>query len=330
MNRQRTVIYEERRRVLEGEDLHEQVEHMINDTIEAYVRGATGEAYAEEWDLEALWTALKQLYPVSRSIDELAEEAGGEEALSPDFLVVELQADAQVAYEQREESIGSEAMRELERRVVLSVLDRKWREHLYEMDYLKEGIGLRAMAQRDPLVEYQREGFDLFNAMMEGIKEESVGFLFNLDVQVQGQEAAEESDELVVSGAPPGGTVDDLRAWVAAARPVRSAAQEAARSESVAVGSVAAATRTAAKPTVTAKGLGPKQPTKLQYSAPTVDGETTVTSGDGRSKGGSARDVSGTRRTSDDPYASAARNGPCPCGSGKKYKRCHGDPRNRE
>ena len=84
-------------------------------------------------------------------------------------------ADAQHAYDAREEALGSEVMRELERRVVLSVLDRKWREHLYEMDYLQEGIGLRAMAQRDPLVEYQREGFDLFAAMMDGIKEESVG-----------------------------------------------------------------------------------------------------------------------------------------------------------
>src|SRR5207244_5107737 len=114
-------------------------------------------------------------------------EAGGDDGLTQDMLVAELTADAQVAYDRREEAIGAESMREFERRVVLSVLDRKWREHLYEMDYLQEGIGLRAMAQRDPLVEYQREGFDMFSAMMEGIKEESVGYLFNLEVQVEQQ-----------------------------------------------------------------------------------------------------------------------------------------------
>src|SRR4029450_7652905 len=90
--------------------------------------------------------------------------------------------------------IGSEAMREFERKVVLSVLDRKWREHLYEMDYLQEGIGLRAMAQRDPLVEYQREGFDLFSSMMDAIKEESVGYLFNLEVQVEQAPVVDEAE----------------------------------------------------------------------------------------------------------------------------------------
>ena len=108
--------------------------------------------------------------------------------------------DAQLAYDAREESLGEEIMRELERRVVLSVLDRKWREHLYEMDYLQEGIGLRAMAQRDPLVEYQREGFLLFQAMTEAIKEESVGYLFNLEVQVE--DAAPEEDQAEGEDAP--------------------------------------------------------------------------------------------------------------------------------
>src|SRR5204862_3356835 len=106
--------------------------------------------------------------------------------------------DVHEQYAAREEQLGSDIMRELERRVVLSVLDRKWREHLYEMDYLQEGIGLRAMAQKDPLVEYQREGFDMFTAMMEGIKEEAVGFVFNLEVQIEEaapEEAAPEEAE---------------------------------------------------------------------------------------------------------------------------------------
>src|SRR5689334_2624195 len=191
MNKQRTVIYDERRQVLEGADLSDQIRPMITDVVTSYVEGATASGYPEEWDLEQLWTALKTLYPISLTIDEAIEQAGGEKAdLTREFLVEELVADAQAAYDQREEELGAEVVRELERRVLLSVLDRKWREHLYEMDYLQEGIGLRAMAQRDPLVEYQREGYDMFSAMMEAIKEESVGFLFNLEVEIEDSSAA--------------------------------------------------------------------------------------------------------------------------------------------
>jgi preprotein translocase subunit SecA len=185
LNRQREVIYAERRRVLEGADLHEQIRHFLDDVIRAYVQNATAEGYAEDWDLDRLWTALKTLYPVGISVEEILEEAGGRGGVSQEMLVTELTSDAHLAYDRREEALGADTMRELERRVVLSVLDRKWREHLYEMDYLQEGIGLRAMAQRDPLVEYQREGYQLFQAMTEAIKEESVGYLFNLEVEVE-------------------------------------------------------------------------------------------------------------------------------------------------
>ena len=184
MSRQREVIYGERRKVLEGADLQDQVTTMITDTVTGYVNGAT-EGFPEQWDLEQLWTALGTLYPISRTIEEIEEEAGGREHLSRESLVDTMTEDALAAYARREEELGAPVTRELERRVVLSVLDRKWREHLYEMDYLREGIGLRAYSQRDPLVEYQREGFDLFSAMMDSIAEESVGFLFNLDVQVE-------------------------------------------------------------------------------------------------------------------------------------------------
>jgi len=193
LSRQREVIYAERRQVLEGADLHEQIRHFLDDVIRDYVVNATVEGYAEEWDLDQLWTALGVLYPVGITVDDVLEEAGGLSNVTQDMLVRELTADAHVAYDRREEELGAEVMRELERRIVLQVLDRKWREHLYEMDYLQEGIGLRAMAQRDPLVEYQREGFLLFQAMTEGIKEESVGSLFNVQVQVEA--AAEEGLE---------------------------------------------------------------------------------------------------------------------------------------
>ncbi|MGD9956578.1 MAG: preprotein translocase subunit SecA [Candidatus Nanopelagicales bacterium] len=233
MNRQRVVIYEERRRVLEGADLHEQIRGFLDDTIEGYVAAETSEGYAEDWDLDRLWTALKTLYPVGVTVDELVEHSGGgRNGLTQEFLVEELRADAHAAYDDREATLGSDVMRELERRVVLSVLDRKWREHLYEMDYLQDGIGLRAMAQKDPLVEYQREGYTLFQAMMESIKEESVGYLFNVEVQVPGE--AE-------------GTIE-------------SEGVELTPQEFVPMA-----------PKVEAKGLAPQRPQRLEYSAPDLD-----------------------------------------------------------
>ena len=206
---------------------------------------------------------------MSVTVDELEEASGGDRSgLTADFLAEELKADAQHAYDLREERLGGETMRELERRVVLSVLDRKWREHLYEMDYLQEGIGLRAMAQRDPLVEYQREGFNMFAAMMDAIKEESVGYVFNLEVQV---EESAEAEATGTDGAPH---------------------------------------------EVVAKGLdAPRRPLNLQYTAPTVDGDP------------NAAPSSTVRNEPSSEYAGTPRNAPCPCGSGKKYKRCHGDPR---
>jgi len=182
------------------------------------------------------------LYPISFTVDQLIAEVGGREALDADFLLEKVLDDVQKAYENRESTLTEPVMRELERKVLLSVLDRKWREHLYEMDYLQEGIGLRAMAQRDPLVEYQREGYELFAAMMDSIKEEMVGFLFNVEVEVTNESGA-----------------------------------------------------------VAAKGLTPT-PAPAQELRYTASDE----SGHAHSEGGTSR------------------NAPCPCGSGKKYKRCHG------
>ncbi|OFJ51461.1 preprotein translocase subunit SecA, partial [Mycolicibacterium grossiae] len=193
MNQQRKVVYAERRLILEGEDVQAQAHKMLVDVVTAYVDGATAEGYSEDWDLEALWQALKMLYPVGIDHHDLIDgDAVGEPGeLTRDELLGALIADAERAYAEREAQLkeigGDEAMRYLERSVLLSTIDRKWREHLYEMDYLKEGIGLRAMAQRDPLVEYQREGYDMFMAMLDGLKEESVGLLFNAQVQAAPQ-----------------------------------------------------------------------------------------------------------------------------------------------
>ncbi|MGA8245346.1 MAG: preprotein translocase subunit SecA, partial [Nocardioides sp.] len=244
MDRQRHVIYAERRKVLEGADLEDQIASFIDDVVEGFVAGAT-EGFAEEWDLDALAAQLKQLWPMSVDLHAMADEVGGVEGLDRDEVIEALKQDAHEAYERREAEVGSEVMRELERRVVLSVLDRKWREHLYEMDYLREGIGLRGYAQRDPLVEYQREGFDMFSAVMDGIKEESVGFLFNLDVQLVDEEDAGEDD---VDGEEP------------LQRELRSLEQpdEPAGHDH--------------RPHITAKGLDQgRVPTNLSYSAPSED-----------------------------------------------------------
>jgi len=245
LNKQRQVIYEERKQVLEGEDLSPQIKEFIEETIRAYVIAATSEGYPEQWDLEQLFNALRNLYPVAVSIEALKQQNGG--SIDQEILLEAFLKDVNQAYETREALLTPKVMRELERQVVLSVLDRKWREHLYEMDYLQEGIGLRAMGQRDPLVEYQKEGYDLFVAMMDAIKEQVVGFVFNAQVQVQENQ-------------------QDIEA----------------------------------------KGFTKVEKQNLSYSAPTLDNSENV------------KTVTQTK------VAEVGRNEPCPCGSGKKYKRCHG------
>ena len=241
MNRQREVIYGERRLVLEGEDIGVQVKDFVAETVSAYVRAATSEGFSEDWNLADLWTALKLVYPISFTAEQLLSEIGGLAALDADFLEARILEDAAAAYEKRESELGAEVLRELERKVLLSVLDRRWREHLYEMDYLQEGIGLRAMAQRDPLVEYQREGYELFSAMMDAVKEELASLVFNVEVTVESSDGK-----------------------------------------------------------IAAKGVatGPAQEKPLTYTAPGESGS--VTTGE------------------------VSRNSQCPCGSGKKFKRCHG------
>ncbi|CAN5453892.1 preprotein translocase subunit SecA [soil metagenome] len=265
MNQQRKVIYLERRMVLEGENLQEQAHQMLVDVITAYVDGATAEGYSEDWDLEKLWEALKTLYPVSIDHHDLLDsDAVGEPGeLTRDELLAALIADAEKAYAVREaeltEIAGEGAMRQLERNVLLSVLDRKWREHLYEMDYLREGIGLRAMAQRDPVVEYQREGYDMFRGMLDALKEESVGFLFNVQV-----EPAPSAPAVAPVAAPEG-----LAEFAAAAA--------AAKKQP-------APTRPSGAPGLRAKGIEDDAP-PLTYTGPSEDGSAAVQR---RSNGGGA------------------------------------------
>jgi preprotein translocase subunit SecA len=183
MNRQREAIYTDRRAILQGEDISGTFQVFLEQVITETVNSAVSDSNAADWDLESLWTTLKAIYPVGLEVEEVLEEAGSRSKISAAWLAEEVLSDARLAYRKRTEEVGEELMRELERRVMLSVIDRKWRDHLYEMDYLKEGIGLRAMAQRDPLVEYQREGYSMFSEMMAGVREEAVQFLFNVEIK---------------------------------------------------------------------------------------------------------------------------------------------------
>ena len=185
LNRQREAIYGDRRHILEGDNIEGRVDEFLEAAIAEIVRSHISDSAGKDWDLEQLWNELRNIYPIGLEIEEVLAEAGSRSRLTTAWLSREIVSDARIAYQARTTQIGEAAMRELERRVVLSVIDRKWRDHLYEMDYLKEGIGLRAMAQRDPLVEYQREGYGMFQQMMGAIREECIGFLFNLEVQVE-------------------------------------------------------------------------------------------------------------------------------------------------
>ena len=190
LNRQREAIYKDRGRILHGDDLKEQISGFVDEVLTTIIDARVAEGHAEDWDFDELWSALKQVYPISITVDDLAEDAGDRTKITRDQIVKEVLADAHLIYEEREKSVGEESMREIERRVMLSVIGERWPEHLYEMEYLKEGIGLRAMAQRDPLVEYQREGYDMYQSMLGAVREETVTYLFNLDLSKQRTQAS--------------------------------------------------------------------------------------------------------------------------------------------
>ncbi|MDA2806011.1 preprotein translocase subunit SecA [Nocardiopsis suaedae] len=314
LNRQRKVIYSERRKVLEGADLQDQVAGMVDDVLDGYVRSATAEGDAADWDLDKLWTAFKQVFPISFTVDDLIEENGGLGSLSPDLISERVREDAHAAYAKREEELGSEAMREVERRIVLQVMDRKWREHLYEMDYLQEGIGLRAMAQRNPLIEYQREGYDMFQEMLAAIKEEAVGHVFNVEVQVKGKK--EVSAPSAAAAAAANGAAVSAAVGTASEEEAEAAGMDAGEADGEAAGDGGPSAEDGGADgaeEVVVPGFGSDRgPDRLQYSAPSEDGG-----------------VDKRTETVEDSYAGTPRNAPCPCGSGKKFKKCHGDPKNK-
>lgn len=313
MNKQRTVIYSERQAVLKGEDIHKDILRFISDTVESYIKGANkGSEKPKDWDWEGLFKALNTVIPTKVDEDEVRKIVGGLKGAKAVEAVRDLIVeDARQQYGEMEETIGETGLRDLERRVVLAVLDRKWREHLYEMDYLKDGIGLRGMGQRDPLVEYQREGYQMYNSMIEAIKEETVQLLFHIDIKQvattddavdEVEETAESADTIAVASGPDenGESVVEAAEGEVEEEDEDADAKQAI-AESAAASEAGESTLPVAGPAPVshAEGKVPvsKRPKSEELKTPWADGRT---------------------------FPGTGKNAPCPCGSGRKYKMCHG------
>ena len=321
MNKQRQVIYGERQAVLKGEDIHKDILRFISETITSYIRGAQkGSDKPEDWDADELWKALASVYPVSLDQDETMdslEGLKGDKAVKA--LADKLVEDADSIYQKREDELGEKGSRQLERQVVLSVLDSKWREHLYEMDYLKDGIGLRGMGQRDPLVEYQREGYQMYNSMIDAIKEQTVQLLFNVDLkqiaasQENERRAREERKENEESQSEPVNyqapeepdaedettDIDETAEEHDEGAPAGSIQEDSEEDASEDAADEGAPAPVGPAPISHAEGKVPanKRPKAVEDHSPWSDGRT---------------------------FPGTPRNAPCPCGSGRKYKMCHG------
>jgi preprotein translocase subunit SecA len=263
MNEQRKVIYKRRDQILEGADLREEAIEYLADAIESVISTYCVSDYAEEWDVSGLVADIATYWPTGLTVEQLKNECS-----TTDELYELLMGEAQAYYEQREQEVGEEVMREVERQIMLQIIDQKWREHLYEMDYLQEGIHLRAMGQKDPLVEWQREGFDMFGQMMHGIAQEFVKYVMHAQVTV----AQQPSDAPAVSNVS------------------YSAPEDPSNAEST-LGAAAA---------LQAASEGAPSPAQAEeeevVNVPVVKSE----------------------------WDKTPRNAPCPCGSGKKFKMCHG------
>ena len=322
MNKQRSVIYAERQAVLKGEDIHEDIERFIADTIGSYVRGANkGSDKPADWDWEGLFKALNTIYPVLVTEADARDAAGklkGEKAVDAvrDVLV----ADAKEQYGTIETKLGEEGLRQLERRVVLAVLDRKWREHLYEMDYLKDGIGLRGMGQRDPLVEYQREGYQMYNSMIEAIKEESIQLLFHVDIDrvAMTQDLQSEQDE--------DAAVDAAEAQMG----IDAESADAAEDQTVATGPAEPETDDEAEAEtideLAEEAASEDRVTRDADGNPVIVGPAPISHAEGKvpaSKRPKSEELH-TPWSDGRTFPGTPKNAQCPCGSNRKYKMCHG------
>jgi preprotein translocase subunit SecA len=276
MNEQRRVVYQYRDEVLEGRDMGPVAREQLGDVIRRVVEDHTVSEFVEDWDVDALFTALSDIFPVGFGPDRLDTVSDREE------LIEVLTEDALALYTRREQELGEELMRALERYLLLQIIDNKWREHLYDMDYLREGIHLRGFAQIDPLVAYKNEAFDLFSDLMNTIWSDFARMIFHVEVEVQAE--------------APG-----------AAAPLPP---HAAPGSATATGNI-----------TYSGGVGTQQPSALTAAA--AAGGAYAAAADGYAEAAEdAAPVVQQRRV--DEHETLGRNDPCWCGSGKKYKKCHG------
>jgi preprotein translocase subunit SecA len=274
MNQQREIIYEYRDRILEGQDMSDVARTQIADVVDRLVREYTQSEYVEEWDLDGLWTQLEQIEPPSIELQDLDRNRLDRELLSE-----QLRDDVVEAYDQREEELGAELMRALERFMLLQIIDERWREHLHDMDYLREGIHLRGFAQIDPLVAYKNEGFEMFTDLMNNIWEEFARYIFHVEVAVE-----EEQQPARAPAWGMGGNASSTYNYAGGHAAAGRDAITAAAAQAVPAGAQEAA----------------------DYAAAEVEAPAVVE----------------TRRLEE--HEKIGRNDPCWCGSGKKFKKCHG------
>jgi preprotein translocase subunit SecA len=261
MNEQRKVIYKRRRQILEGEDLRDESVDAITEVVDHLIATHAGAEHPEEWDVDALDTEMQSFWPTELDADRLAEEP------STGALYETLAADALERYEERESTVGVDTMRQVERQIMLRLIDQRWREHLYEMDYLREGIHLRAMGQKDPATEWQREGYEMFGHMIKAIDSEYVRYIMH--VEVKEKESATDAES------------------------AKSNIVDATAEKAPAAGSAKAETAA-----TTTESTSPANAKKAEVAPPTPKLNT--------------------------EFENVGRNAPCPCGSGKKFKHCHG------
>ena len=259
MNQQRKIIYQRRDQILDDADLREEAMGYLAEAVDGAISTFCVSDHADEWDVHGLHSDIAALWPVVTTQEQIAA------CVTTDELYELLMGEATAHYEARETEFGSETMREIERQIMLQIIDQKWREHLYEMDYLQEGINLRAMGQKDPLVEWQREGFEMFGSMMQAVASDFVTYVMHAQITV-----AQPEPEMAVT---------DM-SYSAPADPSEGSSSM-----------VAAAQLEAA-----ANGIELDIPVEAPTQAPVVLSE----------------------------WDKTPRNAPCPCGSGKKFKLCHG------
>jgi preprotein translocase subunit SecA len=279
MNQQREIVYRYRDEVLEGRDMGPVARDAIGDVIGRLVDDYTPGDYLEDWDLDGLWAQLDQIYEVDFGPEEIDKEAVDREELKR--LLAE---DAEKLYDEREEELGGELMRALERYLLLQIIDQRWREHLYDMDYLREGIHLRGFAQIEPIVAYKNEAFTLFSDLMNTIWSDFARMIYHVEVEIEG-EAAPAPQQYEPRAVSPGGS--------------------STRSGQV---------------TYTG-GVGTAQPSALAEAA--------GAGGAGYAPDGYPAEIPeevapAVQQRRVEAAEQIGRNDPCWCGSGKKFKKCHG------